>query len=329
MRTTIRQVAQAAGVSTATVSYVINGTGAVSGETRARVQATIAELRYQPQYAAQALRGRSHTIALVLPGAADRIADPALAEVLAGVAAAAVARGYHLLLTSGGAEDEVALARSGRVDGLLLFDALAEDPRAAALARDPVPHVWVGARPSHAGGALVGVDLHRAAQLVTQHLLAQRRRRVALIALPGELAASEACFAGYAAALAVAGIALDTALVVEAGRTEADGYRAFEELLAGETLPDALLAASDELAFGALHAIHDAALEVGIDVAVAGMDDVPLAAHVFPPLTAVRQPRRALGSAAVALLDRQISGGGGVEVVLLDARLVVRASTAG
>src|SRR5215216_3287819 len=138
MPTTIKQVASLAHVSTATVSYVLNGTGSVTEETRRRVLAVMAELNYQPSHAARSLRGRSRTLGLALQAMPGRLADPALAELLAGFADAATQRGYHLLLaspTAGEPEAELclSLAGTGRVDGLILLDTQVEDERARAL----------------------------------------------------------------------------------------------------------------------------------------------------------------------------------------------------
>ncbi len=148
---TIKDVARRAQVSTATVSYVLNGTGVVSEPTRARVLAAVAELGYQPNHSARALRTRSHTIGIVAPGIAGRLADPATAELLAGLSEAATTAGYCLLIaspTAAESEDELALrlARSGRVDGLVVFDLRRDDERPARLAAAGVPTIAIGAR---------------------------------------------------------------------------------------------------------------------------------------------------------------------------------------
>lgn len=135
MQATIKQVAQRAGVSIATVSYVLNGAGVVTDETRQRVLAAVAELNYQPRYAARSMRGRSYTLGVTLPSHPGRLAEPALAEVLSGLADAAALRGYFLLLaTADASQDEtelcLSLAHTRRVDGLVLLDVLVDDPRA-------------------------------------------------------------------------------------------------------------------------------------------------------------------------------------------------------
>lgn len=333
MAATIKQVAKLADVSTATVSYVLNGTGTVTEATRRRVLEAAAELHYQPSHAARSLRGRSHTLGLVLPALPGGLADPTLAELLAGLSDAAALRGYYLLLATIGAEETEAdlclnLARSGRVDGLLLLDVLIDDARARALCEAGIPHVCAGPAPAGCPSSSVAVDGCAAAATAVRHLLGLGHRRIGLIQLPSELADSEPRYQGYAEALAAAGLPVDPSLIVEAGRSEEDGYQAMGELLGVPDRPSAVLACTDELAFGALHALYDAGLEVGRNISLVGFDDVPLAAHTHPPLTTLRQPRRALGAQLATLLidaveDRALPP----RNVTLNARLIVRRST--
>jgi LacI family transcriptional regulator/LacI family repressor for deo operon, udp, cdd, tsx, nupC, and nupG len=334
MQATIKQVAQRAGVSTATVSYVLNGTGTVTEETRQRVLEAVAELDYLPRHAARSLRGRSHTIGLPLPGPAGRLSDPVLAELIAGIADAAALRGYYLLLAPVGAgqpdlELSLSLMRTGRVDGVILLDMHVGDERALALCEAGVPHVCAGPAPAGCGSPAVMVDGQAAAEAATNHLLNLGHRRIGLIQLPSELAESEPRYQGYADALAAAGLETDARLIVEGGRAEEDGYQAMSELLSAPESPTAVLACSDELAFGAMHALYDAGQAVGRDVSLIGFDDTPLAAHCSPPLTALRQPRRAVGEHLAALLDDAVQGKQkAARQVTLGARLMVRRSTA-
>ena len=333
MSTTIKQVAKLADVSTATVSYVLNGTGSVTETTRQRVLAAMAELNYRPRHAARSMRGRSHTLGLVLQGLPGRLADPTLAELLAGLSDAAALRGYYLLLAPGSADETEAevclnLARTGRVDGLLLLDMHVDDERARVLCEAGIPHVCAGPVPDGCANPFVAVDGCAAAKIAVKHLLDQGHRRIGLIQLPSELAESEPRYLGYAEALTTAGCAIDPMLIVEAGRSEEDGYQAMSELLGIPDPPSAVLACSDELAFGAMHALYDAGLEVGRDVSLVGFDDVPLAAHMYPPLTTLRQPRRAVGEQLAALLVNAVEQGTHTpRNVTLGARLVVRRST--
>jgi LacI family transcriptional regulator/LacI family repressor for deo operon, udp, cdd, tsx, nupC, and nupG len=174
----------------------------------------------------------------------------------------------------------------------------------------------------------VVVDGRAGAATALRHLLGLGHRRISLIQLPSELAESEPRYLGYADALAAAGLAIDPALIVEAGRGEEDGYQAMGELLGAPKPPTAVLACSDELAFGAMHALYDAGLEVGRDVSLVGFDDVPLAARTHPPLTTLRQPRRAVGEHLAALLIDAIEHRPhAAKSATLNARLVVRRST--
>ncbi|NTU85176.1 MAG: LacI family transcriptional regulator, partial [Chloroflexales bacterium] len=145
---TMKDVAERARVSTATVSYVLNGTGTVTAETRQRVLSAVAELNYRPNHAARSLRTRARTLGLVLPPGPAGLDDPALAELVAGITEAAATHGYYLLLAPCGAQPEhelgEALAHTGRVDGLVLLDLRADDERAAYLCAAGVPCVGAG-----------------------------------------------------------------------------------------------------------------------------------------------------------------------------------------
>lgn len=332
MAATIKQVAELAEVSPATVSYVLNGTGTVTEATRRRVLDAVTRLNYQPSHAARSMRGRSHTLGVTLPAQPGRLADPALSELLAGLSDAAALRGYYLLLATAGEGSEaelcVSLARSGRVDGLLLLDMQVEDERARALSEAEIAHVCAGPAPAAGRSPFVAVDGRAGALLAMRHLLGLGHRRIGLIQLPSDLADSEPRYLGYAGALTDAGLDTDPALVVEAGRNEEDGYQAMSELLAAPHPPSAVLACGDELAFGAMHALYDAGLTVGRDVSIVGFDDLPLAGHTHPPLTTVRQPRRAVGEHLAALLIDAIERRPrAAQSATLSPRLVVRRST--
>ncbi|MBO9313912.1 MAG: LacI family DNA-binding transcriptional regulator [Chloroflexus sp.] len=330
---TIKDVARRAQVSTATVSYVLNGTGVVSEATRARVLAAVAELGYQPNHSARALRTRSHTIGVVAPGIAGRLADPGTAEMLAGLSEAATAAGYCLLIaapTATESEEELALrlVRSGRVDGLVIVDLRRDDERPSLLAEAGVPMIAIGAPTPGIACPVVGFDLRTGAEQASHHLIRLGHRRIALINFPSDLSISEPFYTGYLNALHAAGLRRDAALVIEAGSSETDGVAAMQELLTLRHPPTAVLAASDTLAFGAMHAIRDASLTVGVHISVVGCDDLPLAAHTYPSLTTLRAPRRELGTTLAHHLIGQIERRNAPAVTLLPLRLIIRHSTA-
>lgn len=330
---TIKDVAELAKVSTATVSYVLNRTGVVTEATRQRVLEAIAALNYQPNYAARSLRSRSRTLGLIVPALATRLADPVLAELLAGFSEGAAARGYYLLLaTAGEAQPEAQLAeqlvRTGRIDGVVILDVQIEDERIRYLHEHGIPHVCADQPPEGIPSPFVTVDGRRGAISAMQHLLGLGHRRIGLIMLPSDLAASDPRYVGYVDALHAAGVEVDPELVVEAGTTQNDGVAAMQALLELPTVPTAVLACSDELAFGAMHALRDAGVEVGRDVSLVGFDDVPMAAHTHPPLTTLRYPRQAMGLHLARLLVEAVEGRHSEpDHIILDLRLMVRKSS--
>lgn len=322
---TIKQVAEAAGVQPATVSYALNGTGSVSAATRARVLAAASALNYSPSFIARSLkRQRSQTLGLVLPasGAGERFA-----AVLRGLADGAKAHSYDLLLAAR-AQDELAayveLHRSRRVDGVVLLDVQQDDPRVATVAELGIPFVCAGCATD--AGPYVAIDATSGTIEALAHLIVLGHERIGLITPPLELPLAGEQDAGYREALAEAALPFDPTLIVEGGQTEADGYAAANDLLALPQAPTAILAGSGPLAFGTLHAAHDAGLQVGKDLALIVFDDPPSAAHVAPPLTAVRQPLMDVGRELANVLVAVIEGREQPRNVLLQAQLIVRHS---
>lgn len=305
--TTIRQVAAHAGVSIATVSYVLNGQGSIPADTQARVWQAVHALDYQPRHAARSMRGRSHTLGVSMASGFDRLADPATAEMLAGMAHEASQRGLGLLLIP--MSDDLSkqcliTARSGQVDGIVVCDPEYHDARLDVLTQANIPRVALGPQ----GDVWVASDIAYGMQLSITHLHSLGHQRIALIAPDPELASSDWYVDGFVSALTTVGLELLEGGVLAGGRREADGEAVMSELLALPERPTAVIAASDELAYGAMRAIRDTGLQVGRDVSVIGFDDLPPAAYLQPPLTAIRQPRFDMGVSAIQLLEEQISG---------------------
>ena len=323
---TIKQVAEAAGVKPATVSYVMNGTGAVSASTRERVLAAAARLNYAPSHFARSLQRRtSRTLALVLSG--ER-ADERTGRVVNGLADGAAAGGYDLLLASRAGKQEADvyadLYRSRRVDGLVILDVQQDDDRLAAAREHGVPYVCWG-RPGD-DSPFVAFDAMSGTIEALAHLIVLGHERIGLLTPPLELAISAEQDAGYRAALEEAGIGFDEQLIVEGGLTEAEAYAAASDLLSIAEAPTAILAGSAALGFGTMHAAHDAGLQLGHELALVVFDDPPAAAHVAPPLTAVRQPAYQAGRELAQLLVGVVEGREGPRTVLLQPQLIVRQS---
>lgn len=301
---TIRDVASHASVSVASVSRVLNGTGPVTPTTRERILQSIETLGYVPHSGARSLStSRTDTVGVILPDLFGEF----FSELIRGMDLAARSHGLHLIVSSshGDADEASAAIRSmrGRVDGLLVLSPHLDDFGLSATAgRLPVILMnggAVGDLPS------IAVDNRGGAMAAVQHLVAAGRRRIAHISGPAGNLEAESRLAGYAEAMAGAGI---TARVVDGDFTQTSGYRAAGGLLAGVERPDALFVGNDTMAIGALLAVQEAGLRCPEDVAIVGFDDVPMAGLVRPALTTLRVDIVGIGRRALDRLVGLIRG---------------------
>ncbi len=332
-RPTSADVAALAGVSRTTVSFVINGRADVQipAETRRRVEDAARELDYHPHGPARQLAaGASLTIGLVMRQSAEQLAaDMNLASTLWGLAAAARADGYRVLVEPLAPADGTyaGLLRSRRTDGLVVSGPRDDDDELAALVRDGFPIVIQGTR-ADLDAPSVDVDNRAGARGAVEHLLSLGHRRIGCITnAPLHYTAAAERLAGYRDALQGAGIEFDPALVVEGAFDAASGHLGMAVLL-GRGRPTAVFVASDVVAIGALRGVRDAGLHVPVDVSVVGFDDIPIAAHVDPPLTTVHLPAGGLGQTAGQILLDRIAGRPVPARTLLPTELIIRDSTA-
>jgi LacI family transcriptional regulator len=325
---TIRDVAQRAGVSVATVSRVINRSGVVSEETRRRVEAASAELRYHPHGAARSLiTRRTDAFGVVLPDLYGEF----FSEVIRGMDPLAQESGYHLLLSSSHDDRrqiEFALgAMRGRVDGLIVMSPNVGGRELAPSLPPDLPVVLlncdVQGSPFHA----INVDNYGGALSLVRHLVGLGHRRIAMVKGVETNFDARERLRGFRAALAETDGAVE-GMEAAGDFTEAGGWRAARELAALDRRPTAVFCANDSMAVGALSALSAAGLRVPDDVAVAGFDDIPIARYLAPPLSSVRVDVHRLGARAVELLCNAVSGGGGSAPAqeLLPTRLAVRRS---
>jgi DNA-binding LacI/PurR family transcriptional regulator len=332
-RPTLEQVAARAGVGRGTVSRVINGSPQVSDRARQAVEAAVSELGYVPNLAAQALvTRRTDAVALVVSESEDRLfGEPFFAGVVRGIGAGVAAAGRQLVLAlTDGSHDERPLERyltPQHVDGVLLLSLHGDDPLPRHLAEQGLP-VVLGGRPAGSWrGPYVDVDNIGGARAGVTHLLERGRRRIAAIAGPQDMGAGQDRLTGYRQALAAAGVPADERLVVVGDFSEASGLAAMRSLLRNVPDVDAVFAANDPMAIGALRALRDAGRSVPGDVAVLGFDDSPLARVTEPPLSTVRQPVEEMGRRMAELLVRLIADEEADGPVLLPTELVVRGSS--
>lgn len=327
-RSTLEQIAELSGVSRSTVSRVVNDDPRVSEETREHVLDVLRRERYRPNLAARGLAsGTTNVIAAVMPGGVEILSDPFFANLLHGMAVAADERDHFVMLSLGESGfrhtvDEV--ARQGVVAGIIFSAGQVDDPLLEPLVASETPMVSVG-RSDDRRVSFVDVDNRGSAQQMVSHLLRLGHRRVATIAGPSFAPAAADRLNGYQAAIGAFGLRVDESLIYESDFSEAGGRVAMRALI--EHRPDAVFAASDRLAAGALNEIRAAGLRVPDDIALVGFDDMPSAAEMEPPLTTVRQRPEKLGEAALSmLLDRIAAPASPSQRLILPTELIVRAS---
>lgn len=334
MPVTRDDVARLAGVSSATVSYVINnGPRPVSEQTRAKVLQAIEELGYQPNIMAQNLRRqRTNTVGLVFTTIERHLTHPYFVDLLTSVGEECASHGFNLLLspcTDRALEQSIYERMVGgrQVAGIIVTGVRKNDTRISYLNAEDFPFVVLG-RPEHDEDfAYVDVDGAHGTYEATQHLMNLGWRRIAFIGLSDELICAKDRLAGYRRALDQNGFTYDPALVASMATTEAAGYQSMRHFLSLDEPPDAVLTCSDELALGAMNAVHEQGFVVGQDIGVIGFDDIPTATYSRPPLTTIHQPMYEIGTRLCRMLIQTIKGEEPAErgMVLLPT-LVVRES---
>ncbi len=331
-RTTLAEVAAAAGVSVATVSKVLNDHADVAEATRRRIQQALHESGYQPT--------RRSARPAVLP--TERLIEVCFPEwqnayetaVLDGLAGAAEAEGYEIVIGPRARDNRVhldpeALRRSGRL-GVICVTVDATDPPLRALSEAGFPVVVID--PVRVGSApcvTIGATNFTGGVAATEHLLALGHRRIAHAGGPSAVECSQAREAGYHSALRQAGVPLDDTLVTHSLFTYDAGRTVAARLLDRDDRPTAIVASCDEIALALLEEARRRGLRVPEDLSVIGFDDSFLASRSAPPLTTVAQPLVEMGRLAVrSLLQLVAEDVVGTRHLELATRLVVRDSTA-
>ena len=309
MSATIKDVAQRAGVSTSTVSHVVNGTRYVSAGLRARISEVMQELDYRPNSLARSLRVReSRTIGLIVPDNTN----PFFAEVSRAIEDIGFHEGYSVFLcnSDGRVEKERAYVNSlvtKRVDGIIFITSGGAIAPLQDLTRHDTPVVVVDREVPLSLADLVLLDNQTGGQLATRHLISLGHRRIGCITGPSMLTPSADRVLGYREAMDEADIPAKPEWIVAGDFRPAGGEAGMRELLDQPDAPTAVFACNDLMAIGALRAIRSAGLNVPADVSIVGFDDIPLASEVVPPLTTVAQPVEEMARIAVGLLLSRIS----------------------
>ncbi len=327
----IFDVAQRAGVSTSTVSRVLNGNDRVAPELAAKVARAVRELNYRPNRVARSLRLRHNRVwALVI---SDIRTGPFFADLVRGVEDGAHESGYSMFLCNTDEDRQkeagyLELAVAENVAGVILTPSGSGTDLGPVL-RAGIHVVLVDRRlPSHQVDTVITDNVADASQAVG-HLLGNGYRRVACITGPLATATASERLEGYRVALERAGAPFDQRLVRSSSFREEGGYEAMRELIARRPRPDAVFVANNRMTAGALQAIEEAGLSVPADVAVVGYDEIPWAPLLRTALTTVAQPSYELGYESARLLLSRLSGySGPARTVVLPTSLNVRASSA-
>jgi LacI family transcriptional regulator len=329
---TINDVARLAGVSTVTVSRVINGAGSVKLETRTRVQQAIEELHYLPNVAARSLRSkRTNTLALLVPD----ITNSFWTTVARGVEDEAQNGGYSVLLCNTD-EDAAKQQRyqdviiSQRVDGVILtpYDS---DPQNLSRLRDrKIPIVAIDRRIEGWEVDSVTGDSVTGARALVNHLIGLGHQRIAIISGPINTSTSQDRVTGYRMALGQGGIPADPDLIKFGEFRSLSGEELTYQLLDLVQRPTAIFAANNTIAMGVIKAVDRRGLHIPQDIALVCFDDIPNLSLVFPFLTVVVQPAYEIGVRAAQLLLSRLEGTGTSSMpprrIVLPTRLIIRHS---
>jgi DNA-binding LacI/PurR family transcriptional regulator len=334
MRVSIKDIAEAAGVSHSTVSRALSDSPLVKAETKARIQRLAQEMGYSPDAIARSLvTQRTRTVGVVV----TTITDPFVAEVVQGVEDMAQENDYSVILASSASEPQRELAavemlRTKRVDSVIVTSSRVGALYLEHLERIGVPVVLVNNHNEQSGRYTfsVSVDNQHGGHLATSHLIERGHRHIGYVSGPADHSDDAERRAGYRQALDKAGIPFDPAWALPGNGRLDGGERALRTLARLAEPPTAVFCYNDMTAIGLISAARQAGLSVPGDLAVVGFDDIPLAAHVYPSLTTVAQPQRDMGrqamNMALALMTADDSTPPFSDIVV-KGKLVVRESS--
>jgi LacI family transcriptional regulator len=310
---TIEDVAKLAGVSTATVSRVVNNNGNVTTRTGQRVMSAMKELDYHPNKFARGLAGNhADGIGVVI----QNFADPFFGMVLRGIES--VTKKYNLQITVASAnrssQDElkaIDFLRKQHYNVVILTTTVLSGKALLELSQQGMELVHVGYYYPELPERCIYLDDLQGAMLATEYLIAQGHKRIACIAFPPSQAQKDARFQGYRRALEKAGLPYNENLVIQpADFDQTSALRATEELLRRKEPFTAMFASTDMIAVGAYKALQQAGLKIPDDISIVGYDDIDLASFLSPPLTTIKQPIQEMSMAAAQLAIYYLKGQG-------------------
>lgn len=327
---TMKDIARLAGVSTSTVSHVINKSRFVSDEIAERVNNAAQQLNYAPSALARSLKmNRTKTIGMLVTTSTN----PFFGEVVKGVERSCYHKGYNLILCNTEGDNQRMKASINtllqkRVDGLLLMCSTLEGERLDVFDRYPdIPVVVMDWGPILFASDKIQDNSLQGGYMAAKHLIECGHREIGCITGPLIRHQAQMRYEGYKRALAEAGLGIHPDWIIESDFECEGGYQAFEKLYERGKLPSALFVCNDMMAMGVIQAASQRGLRVPDDLSLIGYDDVHIAKFMTPALTTIHQPKYRLGKAAVdTLLYRLENPDTTAQVVQLEPTLVVRSS---
>ncbi|EOX1845938.1 substrate-binding domain-containing protein [Vibrio cholerae] len=327
---TMKDIARLAGVSTSTVSHVINKSRFVSDEIAERVNNAAQQLNYAPSALARSLKmNRTKTIGMLVTTSTN----PFFGEVVKGVERSCYHQGYNLILCNTEGDNQRMKASINtllqkRVDGLLLMCSTLEGERLDVFDRYPdIPVVVMDWGPILFASDKIQDNSLQGGYMAAKHLIECGHREIGCITGPLIRHQAQMRYEGYKRALSEKGIAINPDWIVESDFECEGGYNAFEKLCERGKLPSALFVCNDMMAMGVIQAANLRGLRVPDDLSLIGYDDVHIAKFMSPALTTIHQPKYRLGKAAIdTLLYRLENPDTTAQVVQLEPTLVVRNS---
>jgi LacI family transcriptional regulator len=326
----MKDVARLAGVSTSTVSHVINKDRFVSEAITEKVNAAIKSLNYAPSALARSLKlNQTRTIGMLITASTN----PFYSELVRGVERSCFERGYSLVLCNTEGDEQrmnsnLETLMQKRVDGLLLLCTETHQPSPEIVQRYPsIPTVMMDWAPFDGDSDLIQDNSLLGGDMATQYLIDKGYTRIACIAGPLDKTPARLRLEGYQAAMARSGLPVVDGYIITSDFEFGGGLTAMQSLLALPVPPQAVFVGNDAMAVGVYQALYQAGLSIPKEMAVVGYDDIELAAFMTPPLTTIHQPKDELGELAIdVLIHRMAQPGQKQQRVQLTPELVVRGS---
>ncbi|QJT83367.1 transcriptional regulator RbsR [Kosakonia sp. MUSA4] len=307
---TMKDVARAAGVSTSTVSHVINKDRFVSDAVREKVETAIKTLNYAPSALARSLKiNQTRTIGMLITASTN----PFYSELVRGVERSCFERGYSLVLCNTEGDEQrmnsnLETLMQKRVDGLLLLCTETHQPSQEIMQRYPsIPTVMMDWAPFNGDSDLIQDNSLLGGDMATQYLINKGFTRIACITGPLDKTPARLRLEGYREAMMRAGLTIREGDEIESDFEFGGGFDAMQALLAMSERPQAVFIGNDAMAVGAYQALYQAGLKIPQDMAIVGYDDIELARYMTPPLTTIHQPKDELGELAIDVLIHRIA----------------------